>query len=530
MKINIFLLLITFTFLGHIQKANASEYEGISCTTENLKKASTLKNYPQNFEKKLDLLIKPHTQAYAFIGEDSLTKMANLQKDVSWIENNITNKVHVAGETSKTYSILQKMEEYNIPGVSIAIAKDGKLVYAKGFGIANSVSETKVTINTLFQAGSISKPLAALAALKLVEEGKIDLDTDVNNYLKTWKIPENEFTKDEKVTLRRILTHTAGITVHGFPGYKPKDKFPSTIDVLKGKGNTDAVTVNAIPGSSWRYSGGGYTVMQQIVKDVSGVELDEFMKINIFPALDMRESTFQQPIDESKSAIASGAYNGRGELYKGVWHNYPEIAAAGLWTTPSDLIKYCLHIQNIYNDKIEGVLTKEVVIEMLTPHKNNWGLGPQLKNKGAFSLFEHGGKNAGFTNDMKAFVHKGDAIVVMTNGDNGMSLINEIIRSVSTFYDWNISNYVTVKPISIEEKDLMKFVGKYSYKKNGKTVYVKAKLKNDQIVLKDYHLTPLSSLEFIDLENGTTIDFKLNEKGDVIHFLWNKKWKISKED
>jgi len=458
------------------------------------------------------------------------------QTDISWIENNITNKVHIEGESPTTYSILQKMEEYNIPGISIAIAKDGELVYAKGFGIANANSGSNVNVNTLFQAGSISKPLAALSVLKLVDEGKVDLDADVNIYLKEWKVPENRFTKDERVTVRRILTHTAGITVHGFPGYKPKEDIPSTLDVLNGLGNTPLVTVDTIPGSIWRYSGGGYTIMQQLVKDVSGIELDGYMDKYIFPEIGMLESSFAQPIEEAKVDIASGAYDENGKLTKGVWHNYPEIAAAGLWTTPTDLIKYCLHIQKVYNGKIEGVLTKNVVTKMLTPDKNEWGLGPALKNEGDSLLFEHGGKNEGFTNVMRAFANKGDAIVVMTNGDNGGRIVDDIIRAVSTYYSWDISNHMTVNPVVIDDKELDRLTGKYSYVQNGKRKFIKAKLKKGQIVLTDpgakdpVILTPISSLAFIDLERGITIDFRTTEKGEIIDFLWNKKWAIIKEE
>jgi CubicO group peptidase (beta-lactamase class C family) len=465
-----------------------------------------------------------------------LVSYSQEDKGISSIENNLTNKIHIKGAIPKTYSILQKMEEYKIPGVSIAIARKGQLVYAKGFGIANSNSGSKVNENTLFQAASISKPLAALSVLKLVDEGKVDLDTDVNTYLKEWKVPENRFTKDENVTLRRILTHTAGITVHGFRGYKPKEDFPSTIDVLNGLGNSPLITVDTIPGSIWRYSGGGYTIMQQLIKDVSGIELDEYMDKYIFPEIVMHASSFQQPIEETKAIIASGAYDEKGKLIKGMWHNYPEIAAAGLWTTPTDLIKYCLYIQKVYSGKIEGVLTKEVVTKMLTPNKNGWGLGPVLKNEGDSLLFGHSGKNKGFTNILRAFANKGDAIVVMTNGDNGGRIIDDIIRAVSTYYSWGISKQITVIPVSIDEKELAKLTGKYYYMQGGQREYIKAKLKKGHIVLtdpqaaNDFTLTPISKFDFIDLENGITIDFRTNENGEIIDFLWNKKWAIIKEE
>jgi CubicO group peptidase (beta-lactamase class C family) len=465
----------------------------------------------------------------------SLNVSSQEKKDISWIENNLSILIQIEGETPKTFSILQRMEEYKIPGVSIAIVKDGELAYAKGFGIAKSDTGTEVNTHTLFQAASLSKPFSTLAVLKMVEEGLLDLDTDVNTYLTSWEIPENKFTQVKKVTLRRILSHTAGINVHGFPGYSTTDKFPSTTDVLNGYGNTPAIIVDTFPGSIHRYSGGAFTIMQLIVKDVSGMDLSEFMEKKIFPEIGMNESTFQQPLNGDKIALASGAHDYQGKLYEGGWHNYPEIAAAGLWTTPSDIAKFCIHIQNILNGKIEGVLKKEMVEQMLTRQINNVGLGFGLKNEGDSLIFGHDGVNAGFNALMLAFAYKGDAIIIMSNGDNGNTLIDELLTVVSTFYNWNIKRYKTVKTISYNKKELLKFAGKYTYETNGKTSYVKAKIKEGQITLyvpkrPPIRLLPITDLEFIDPEDKIFYNFALNEKGEVINFTWNKKSTLVKVD
>ncbi len=459
------------------------------------------------------------------------------QDDISSIEKNLTNRIEVEGTVPKAYTIEERIESYKIPGVSIAIARDGKLVYAKGFGISNSKENTLVDEHTLFQAASISKPLSALAALKLVEEGKIDLDQDVNTYLSSWKVPENKFTEKEKVTIRRILNHTAGLTVHGFPGYAPKDDFPSTADVLNGKGNTPKVVVDTIPGSIWRYSGGGYTVMQQVVEDVTKMKFSDYLDKYILSELGMKESTFEQPITGEKAKQASGAYDTKGKLIKAVWHNYPEVAAAGLWTTPSDLIEYCFHIRNIYNEEVRGVLPQSMVKEMLTPGMNGWGLGPRVQKNEEVFQFGHDGKNAGFTNMMRAFVNKGDAIVVMTNGDNGMKIIEEIVRAASKVYGWKMGGEtLKVKPIELEAVVLKKFVGEYPYQFGEDKGLIKAKVKKGILELKDsgmddaLNLTPLSDTEFIDLEQGIMIDFKVNDKGTVESLLWNKRWEIKKEE
>jgi len=336
----------------------------------------------------------------------------------------------------KEKSVFDRLKHYKVPGVSIAVINNGVIDWARGFGVANIKNKTKVNKETLFQAASISKPFTALAVLKLLEERKIELDEDVNTYLKDWKVPKNEFTEIEKVTLRRLLTHTAGVTVHGFPGYRQKKSLPSTLMVLNGKGNTSVITIDTIPGSIWRYSGGGYTIIQKLIEDVSGISFAKYMDKNILEPMGMNNSTFQQPLPSNLHSKASEAYNSKGKMIKGLWHNYPEQAAAGLWTTPTDLAKYCIEIQQILSGKSNGFLSKATIEMMLTKHKNNWGLGLFVESEGNSLRFAHGGTNEGFNANLFSFAYQGKAIIVMTNGDNGKKLINEIHRSIFEFYQW----------------------------------------------------------------------------------------------
>ncbi|UZR99510.1 serine hydrolase domain-containing protein [Chondrinema litorale] len=456
-------------------------------------------------------------------------KVESVEDEISAIENSLTNPVIVKGENLVLFSIEDRMKLHKVPGVSIAVVKDGKLHWTKAYGIANTETGTLVDSATLFQAGSISKPVAALGALKLVQEGKIDLDTDVNNYLKNWKVEENRFTEKEKVTLRRLLTHTAGMTVHGFPGYKPTDKFPSIIKVLDGKGNTPKIFVDTIPGSIWRYSGGGYTVMEKVVEDVSGQPLETYLKENILMPLGMTNSTYSQPLPEKLHQQASAAYDRGGNLIEGLWHNYPEQAAAGLWTTPTDLAKYCMEIQRIEAGKTNGILSKKTVDKMLTKHENNWGLGPSLADDGNSLRFQHGGKNAGFTNNMIAFAYKGNAVIVMTNADNGGKLMNEIITSISEHYDWDIAQQRVVETVSLATEALNKFNGKYKYLGNtrdGSDYIVELVTKEGKLLVIDENngeediITPMSETSFIDLSDGDEVVF--TERADTIEFTFNK--------
>ena len=442
-------------------------------------------------------------------------KDTEILSEINAIENGLVKNVQIKGDSIQRFNIQKRMDYYKVPGVSIAIVENGKIKWAKGYGYANSESGNKVDSNTLFQAGSISKPVAALSALKLLENDSLELNKDVNYYLKNWQIPENKFTKTEKVTLERLLTHTAGVTVHGFPGYQQTDNFPDIIDVLNGNGNTEKIVVDTIPGSIWRYSGGGYTLMEKVVEDVSGQSFEEYMSKNILLPIGMKNSTYQQPITKEFESNISAAYDENGELIKGLWHNYPEQAAAGLWTTPSDLALYCIEIQDILKGKKDGVLTKETIERMLTKHKNDWGLGPSLQSEKDSLIFAHGGKNAGFTNDMLAYAYRGDAVIVMTNADNGGKLISEIKNAVSKYYNWSISQFKTVEVIELSDTALKPFTGKYEFKQQN--IILEVQLKGNNLFIPnspigDLNLIPLTEKQFIDLESGTVIEFIVDEK------------------
>ena len=455
--------------------------------------------------------------------------------DILAIENGLQPPCQVKGDSVKRFNLEERMKHYNVPGVSIAVVDNGKVKWAKGYGIANTNDGTKVDTNTIFQAGSISKPLAALAALKLVENGKLDLDKDVNEYLEDWQIPESDFTKDEKVTLRRLLTHTAGMTVHGFPGYTQIDTFPTLIEVLDGNGNTPRIFVDTIPGSIWRYSGGGYTVMEKVVEDVSGLSLDEYMEKNILPTMGMNNSTFQQPLSSEYDAKASAAYDSDGKIIEGLWHNYPEQAAAGLWTTPRDLASYCIAIQEIVAGKKNGVLTQKTVNEMLTKHKGDWGLGPSLQWENDSLIFRHGGKNAGFTNELIAYANRGNAIIVMTNADNGGKLMGEITRAVSSHYNWGINDPEIVEIIELNEEALSKLSGKYLLDFQVPDIgdyFVDIEARNNKLYVNDPNngetniLNPIEKSKFVDLESGDEVSFKMED--DEVVITWNGRFKFQK--
>jgi len=451
-----------------------------------------------------------------------------LEDEINAIENGLLKAVVVKGAAGQQHSLEDRMAFYNVPGVSIAVVREGKLHWARGYGIANTQTQSPITTTTLFQAGSISKPIAALAVMKLMEEGKVDLDTDVNEYLQGWKLEENEFTADKKVTLRRLLTHTAGTTVHGFPGYTQTDTFPSLIEVLNGEGNTPPIYVDTPPDSIWRYSGGGYTIMEKVVEEVSGMPLEAYMAAHILEPLGMENSTYAQPLPEQYHAQASAAYDGQGELYEGLWHNYPEQAAAGLWTTPTDLAQYYTAIQGVLGGTQKSILSKETIELMLTEHRDNWGLGPSVRGEGDSLRFGHSGKNAGFTNNMFGFAYLGSAFIIMTNADNGGELMTEIVRAISRQYELDLISPREVELAEEDTYDISQWVGIYRYVEQVPGVgdyLIELQQKGDTLIVLDPNsndrdeMLALNSEHFINLENGNEV--ALEVKGDSVELNWN---------
>jgi CubicO group peptidase (beta-lactamase class C family) len=314
------------------------------------------------------------------------------------VENGLTPAVQIKGDAVQKWTLAQRMKALQVRGVSIAVIHNFRIDWAKGYGILDDVSQKPVNTETLFQAGSISKPVAVTGAMRLVELGKLNLDEDVNTRLKSWKLPENEFTKTEKVTLRRTMSHSAGLTVHGFPGYEAGEPVPTVPQILDGSkpANTAAVRVDTVPGTISRYSGGGTTIMQLLMTDVTGRAFPELMHDLVLSKAGMKNSTYEQPPPERLRANTASGYRADGAPVKGKYHTYPEMAAAGLWTTASDLARFAIETGLSRQGKANNVLRQSTVEQMLTVQKEDFGLGFALDDKNGLKRFGHNGADDGF--------------------------------------------------------------------------------------------------------------------------------------
>ena len=395
------------------------------------------------------------------IGQTAHTR--ELTQRIERVENGLLPPAVVKGEAPAKMRLLDRMQFYKTPGVSIAVINDGKIEWARGYGVLEAGGKDPVTPETLFQAASISKSLTAMLALRLVEQGKLDLDDDVNKRLVSWKVPESEFTKDQKVTVRRLLAHTAGVNNPGFLGYPVDDALPSLRQILDGEqpANSKPIFVEMKPDTKFSYSGGGYVILQQLMMDVTGMSFPELMQKTLLQKLGMTHSTFQQPLSPELVSRAAAGHLPNGKEIEGKWFVYPELAPAGLWTTPSDLARLVIEVQKSRLGKSNKVLTRASTDQMLTPQIENVALGWFVDGEGNSARFSFGGANVGYKSRMLGYMNSGQGVVVMTNSENGAELGTEIIRSVAAEYGWPDFHPRERVVVTVDPRIYDSYVGEY---------------------------------------------------------------------
>ena len=334
-----------------------------------------------------------------------------------------------------SFNLPELMRRLHVPGLSIAVIRDFKIHWVKAYGIADVESGRPVETNTLFQAASISKPVTAMAAMRLVDEHRLSLDDDINTILKSWHVPGHA------VTPRSLMSHTSGADDgFGFPGYDPSAPRPTLVQILDGKppSNVGPVLFTRPPYQAYKYSGGGVTIMQLALMDLVGKPFAEFMRSTVLDPLGMGDSSYEQPLPAALASRAARAHDGEGKSMGGSWHVYPEQAAAGLWTTPGDLARFILEVQRAVRGPKGAVLAQAAASAMVSPvGVGPFGVGLSVEKRGEGWYFSHGGSNWGFKGDVLGHVRKGYGVAILTNGDNGSALINEIEARVAAAYNWD---------------------------------------------------------------------------------------------
>jgi CubicO group peptidase (beta-lactamase class C family) len=339
--------------------------------------------------------------------------------------------------------IRDTMRKEGIPGVSVAVIDGGEIVWAQGFGWRDVGKRLPVDTDTRFQVASISKPVTALAVLKLKESGQLDLDQDVNGYFKDWCL--NSRWPDKPVTLRLLLCHRAGMIPHGFLGYSNSEAPPTLQEVLSKRHSLadwltgkylGSIKVAYPPGSEFRYSGGGYCVVQKVVEDVTGESFDVAMSRTLLEPLQMNRSHFHQPPLEQETGNAARGYGWIKTIaYGGRWGVYPQKAAAGLWTTPQDLAKLIIAVQKAKSGEAAGPISPAIAEEFLQPQFDGWmGMGILLDGDPNNRGFFHAGGNLGYVSRFGAAVSNDRGWVIVTNAEKDR--FNPIVKTIAEEFGW----------------------------------------------------------------------------------------------
>lgn len=441
-----------------------------------------------------------------------------LEERIARVENGLRSGVAIKGRPAPTFKLADRMAALKVPGVSVAVINGGAIEWARGYGVMEAGGIRKVTPDTLFQAASISKPVAAMGALRLVEQGKLSLDEDVNVKLQTWKLPPGAQSADNPVTLRKLLNHSAGTTVHGFRGYASGEAVPTLPELLDGAkpANSAAVRVNTKPGQEWRYSGGGISIAQLLMSSAAGKEFAPLMKEAVLDPIGMQHSTYQQPLPTVLHNQAASGHDSKGAPVNGKWHIYPEQAAAGLWTTPTDLARFAIELQQAAAGKSNKVLSKAMAAQMLTRQMGEYGLGIGVGKANDVATFSHGGSNAGFKTMLFAFTSTGQGAAIMTNGDQGGALAPEILRSLSAEYGWSDFRVTERALANVDGKVLAAYAGNYKdgdvaiiITSEGERLFITASPLGSERL----ELFPASETTFFNLRDKAEFSFEKDSAG-----------------
>lgn len=404
------------------------------------------------------------------------------------VENNLTGWVKLDGAPG--WNLQQRMKFHNVHGVSIAVIKDYKIHWVRGYGWADTSDKRPVTPSTLFQAASISKSLHAMGVLKLADKKIINIHAPVNDYLRTWKLPEDSFTAQTKVTTAHLLSHTGGLSVHGFRGYSWTDSIPSDNDILDGKppANSAPVRSQFAPGARYQYSGGGTTVSKKVVMDITGQPYDMFMWKEVLEPIGMRQSFYTQPPPPQAFRLLATAYRADGRPIKGKFHIYPEQAADGLWTTPGDIAQFIIEMQLSMQGKSNKVLSQQMTNTMLTPYiDREAALGVFVIERNGGKYFTHNGANEGFRSQYYGSFENGNGVVVMVNSDVS-AIVGELINSVAIVYGWkDLYTPQIRKEVKVPTEKLRTYTGEYILPPHS----FKITLVNDRLFASQNNQTPI---------------------------------------
>lgn len=361
-------------------------------------------------------------------------------------------------------TLADRMARWKVPGVSVAIIDKCKITESHGFGIIRK-GGLAVQGNTLFQAASITKPVTAFAALRLIDQGRLSLDGDVNAELRSWKVPASPLLTGHPVTLRGILSHSGGLVPRGYGGYPQGTLVPTLIQTLDGAvpARPKPVQVDYVPGSEWRYSGGGYLVAQLLMVEKTGKSFDAIIHEQVLGPMGMTRSGFAEPATDEKANVAAG-HVADGTVVPGGWHVYPELAAASLWSTAPDLAKFGLAAMKAARGDSGAKLSPALAKQMATAQVGPRSLGFVVGGEGRSYRFGHDGTNEGYNSSLILYPETCQGAAIMANSDNAKPLIAELLRGIADTYHWpDLMPSTAMKRLAANPMITARFAGVYGF-------------------------------------------------------------------
>ena len=431
----------------------------------------------------------------------------------SEIENGLRGAVVFEGETQQRYDLAERMAHYNTPGLSLTLIEDGEIAWTAGYGLLEADGKEAVDADTLFQAGSIAKPVAAFSALRMAEAGLIDLDVDVSTYLERYTLPDGAQTAENPVTLRHLLAHTAGITPGGYAGYAQGEALPSDVQILTGEApaNREGLQIDTAPGERLAYSGHGYTLAELVLQEVSGQAFAPLMDAWVFEPLKLEGLSFAMPLPSEQQGFTARGHDTAGAQVEGGWRNHPEQAAAGLWATSQDLAKLLIALHEAYHHKNHDknpVLSQPGMQMFWGEEREEHTFGWVIRNE---DFLMHGGSTVGYRATVLISPQTGDGAVVLTNSDNGGGLVAEVLRSASDYYGWSTFTPVVHTRFTPEDGVIAKRAGRYAFDA-GWVVTIEHDAQADQLTVvfpngDRYDLAATGPGAFIHPPTGVTVSF-----------------------
>jgi len=367
-------------------------------------------------------------------------------------ENGLLKSIVFEGEKPERMKLIERMTYYKVPGVSISVIDNFQIEWAKGYGITKTNSQDPVTIFSIFQAASISQAVTAAGTLALAAREEIGLDVNINDYLQSWTIPDNQFTLKDKVTIRKLLSRSSGLVPLEYEGVESIENKPSLLQILRGEKTVNPpVYVANTPGTKLEYSEACFAILEKLIKDVSGQSFPGFMTEILLTPLKMERSSFADLLTEQLFTDAVFGHNREGFPSEGKGHIYPVTAANGFWTTPSDLAIFTVELMSAALGHSQNIFDSELARSMLSIHIGNQGLGFFIADEGDNLHFYIRGKNKGFSSFLVGYPVKGQGVVILANSENGEYLIDEILRAVSEAYNWphflpEVKKYLRLDP------------------------------------------------------------------------------------